>query len=609
MIVVNLVMQRLAGHFMVWLLLLSLTACGGGGGGGRAEGSAQTDPLVSTAQLAQMTRTTRTACPAYASFDFAAKGIECHDTSVPENYAQPSGPRLNLLTMVRRTSAAEPKGTLVYLDGGPGGNGLGFLRQSAQQKILSDEGWDIVVPGHRGTHSSLLQCPRAVAARQTLESSLSPCTFSFSGPSLQCQALQAQASNCVQELIDQHGGDDVGAQRLSQYHSAHAARDVAALLPAVSRTARKAVLGVSYGSYWAQRLGQLHPGSVDQVILDSSVALGTHVEEAALHAQDMLVEVLEACVRESVCRQRLGFDSGREALESAMQRVNTGRCGWTGPITGASGSMAPTGGPWAASQYEVVLNLALASPDARPLIPYLVRLAVDCRGQDMRDALIGALRKLSAPGTSTSTTAPAAAQTLAQEATTNMALYQVVKYTELFNAGDRAAMNRVAQMVQRVAQQAVGAFALSEYQYLEAGLRKLLFNPLERTYSQFVPEVLLLQATIDPATPRQFSEAVVNELQQAGVRPQVYTMAHASHSTLRTSTVVDARSGMTCGLLRMLHFLARRSPEGFACQEAPTDWDFATPASQAFARELTGRPDPWRAPDVQAVGKAPGVAG
>ena len=157
--------------------------------------------------------------------------------------------------------------------------------------------------------------------------------------------------------------------------------------------------------------------------------------------------------------------------------------------------------------------------------------------------------------------------------------------------------------------QAVGAFALSEYQYLEAGLRKLLFNPLERTYSQFVPEVLLLQATIDPATPRQFSEAVVSDLQQAGVRPQVYTMAHASHSTLRTSTVVDARSGMTCGLLRMLHFLGRRSPEGFACQEALTDWDFATPASQAFARELIGRPDPWRAPDVQAVGKAPGVAG
>ena len=122
-----------------------------------------------------------------------------------------------------------------------------------------------------------------------------------------------------------------------------------------------------------------------------------------------------------------------------------------------------------------------------------------------------------------------------------------------------------------------------------------MFNTLSRTYSQFTPDVLMLQALIDPATPRQFGEALASELQQVGVKPQVYTMQHASHSTLRTSSVVDAQTGMTCGLQRMLHFLNRRSPDSFACEEARIDWDFSTPASQALARELTGRPDPWRA--------------
>jgi pimeloyl-ACP methyl ester carboxylesterase len=590
---VNFVLQRGVSVSLACLATLSQVACGGGGSAGQGA-AVQTDPLVSTPQLAQLTQTTRTACPAYASFDFNAQGIECHETSVPEDYAQPTGPRLKLLTMVRRTQASQAKGTLVFLDGGPGGNGLGFLRQSAQQKILSDEGWDIVVPGHRGTHSSLLQCKQATAARQTLSSELSPCTFSFSGPSLQCQALQAQAEHCVQELIDQHGGGEQGAQRLSQYHSAHAARDVAALLPAVSRTARKAVLGVSYGTYWAQRLGQLHPTSVDQVILDSSVALGASVEEAALHAQDMLVEVLDACTRDSGCRERLRFASGREALDAAMQRFNTGRCGWESLPSGA-------GTPWAASQYEVALNLALASVEARPLLPYLVRLAVECRGYEMRDALLAALRRYSSPGTSSGDASPLPATAAPQEASTNLALYQVVKYTELFNAADRNAMSKVTQLAQTVAQRALGSIALSEYRSLETSVRKLVFNPLARSYSQFVPEVLLLQARIDPATPRQFSEAVVSELQQAGVRPQVYTMEHASHSTLRTSTVVDARSGMTCGLQRMLHFLQRRSAEAFACQEASTDWDFSTPESQARARELIGRDQPWSGAALQGA--------
>ncbi|HEY3185660.1 MAG TPA: hypothetical protein VGJ77_22640, partial [Gaiellaceae bacterium] len=84
-------------------------------------------------------------------------GFTCSTLTVPLDHRGRAGGTLKLAVAVQDGDA--PRGTLLFLTGGPGQPGVPFVSRIAQRLAIATDGYRIVMFDQRGTGGTALACP------------------------------------------------------------------------------------------------------------------------------------------------------------------------------------------------------------------------------------------------------------------------------------------------------------------------------------------------------------------------------------------------------------------------------------------------------------------
>ena len=214
---------------------------------------------------------------------------ECATSSVPLLWEEESGTQIDSY-VIRFPASGTTVGQVWLLDGGPGGSGLGIATNISMYSELSEAGWDLLIPMHRGTGlSSALSCSDDLDA-------------------------------CGNSLREEYG-----VEGLSGFSTTGAANDLAALVDAANEGQPTFLYGVSYGTFWAQRYLQLYPNQVQGVIIDGVLSLNADVELNAVRADPYVHDFLDLCSSDATCNQGVGGDP-RGTIVAALESAEAGTC-------------------------------------------------------------------------------------------------------------------------------------------------------------------------------------------------------------------------------------------------------------------------------------------
>lgn len=173
-------------------------------------------------------------------FHPCARGIECGRALVPADHSGATPGQIRLAVQRVRASRPNPAEAVLFLAGGPGQSGTAFTRQLADVLRPLRAGRDLLTVDTRGTgrSSDLIVCPalQAPTRRTTVRGAVTACAGLVKG---------------------RHG-------------TAEVVGDIEALRQAGGYR-RLWLVGVSYGTYTAQRYAAAHPDRVAGLVLDSVV--------------------------------------------------------------------------------------------------------------------------------------------------------------------------------------------------------------------------------------------------------------------------------------------------------------------------------------------------
>ncbi len=203
----------------------------------------------------------------------ARKERHCATVALPLRAASSEGPTIDVM-VVMYEAASPSRGQLFLLDGGPGGTGATYMSDE-MLALYRELGLTIFIPQHRGTgHSTPLHCT-------------------------ELDDLEA----CSRELVEEWG------EGLRAMSSSEAAEDLYQLIELARVPGEPVfVLGISYGTYWAQRFLSRHPAEVDGVMMDGILPLDANLTESDPLAQEAGLRLLEDCTKVPFCRSALDDD-------------------------------------------------------------------------------------------------------------------------------------------------------------------------------------------------------------------------------------------------------------------------------------------------------------
>ncbi|NDR53823.1 alpha/beta hydrolase [Actinomyces sp. 432] len=258
--------------------------------------------------------------------------FQCATVKVPLDYDAPAGKTISLAVKKLPSTSGNPIGTLLTNPGGPGGSGLEYV---SQEGVFSDAlraGYDILGFDPRGVgESTPLTClsPQEIeeAARGALEAGEPT-------PAAQPQEDTAQEEMAAESAQDSEQAAAELAARCEQYSpvpeiidhmdTASVARDLD-VLRALSGDNRLHYLGTSYGTYLGARYAELFPENVGRMVLDSAqdpaqenadnVVQQAEAIEKSLHAY------VEHCQAGTDCPLTGGVASGVEQIGQLIQRA------------------------------------------------------------------------------------------------------------------------------------------------------------------------------------------------------------------------------------------------------------------------------------------------
>jgi pimeloyl-ACP methyl ester carboxylesterase len=207
-------------------------------------------------------------------------GFTCATLVVPLDHGGQAEGSLRL-AVGYTSSAAAPRGVLVFLSGGPGQPGIPFLER-VQSRVGSDiRGYRLVMFDQRGTGAGALKCP-------VLQSVAGASDLVVPPP----DAIQACAGA-------------IGPPR-RYYTTSETAADIDALRKAF-RVQKLTLDGVSYGTFVAERYALAYPQHVARLVLDSVVPQ-QGVDATYLGALQATARVLRSACAEQHCV----FDPARD---------------------------------------------------------------------------------------------------------------------------------------------------------------------------------------------------------------------------------------------------------------------------------------------------------
>ncbi|WP_137994242.1 alpha/beta hydrolase [Streptomyces vilmorinianum] len=190
----------------------------------------------------------------------AGLGQECATLSVPQDYRDPDGPRLDLA--VSRISSTRPearRGTLMVIPGGPGSSGVQRLSQKGAALVEELGGaYDLVAFDPRGVGgSSTARCGLPDDDRRLVNLRSWPAADGSIDENVARSRRTAEA--CLRN----------GGERLLSFTTANQVRDLDRLRQALGEE-KISAYAVSYGTYVGAVYAQKYPRHTDRWVLDSS---------------------------------------------------------------------------------------------------------------------------------------------------------------------------------------------------------------------------------------------------------------------------------------------------------------------------------------------------
>jgi len=174
--------------------------------------------------------------------------------SVLEDRSKPQGRRIELVLARLRSTAATPGAPIVYLDGGPGGSGIGIARVPDYYRLFDAmrAAGDVILLSQRGTGFS---APRLACRGDGTPAPLDL----FRSADRMAEVLGPRSVACAAELRAK--GID-----LSAYTTVASADDLEDLRLALG-VPKISLFGFRYGTHLGLAAARRHPGSIERLIL------------------------------------------------------------------------------------------------------------------------------------------------------------------------------------------------------------------------------------------------------------------------------------------------------------------------------------------------------
>lgn len=243
------------------------------------------------------------------------KTLECASYKAPLDYRNPSG-RSIVIAVARSKATGNARGNLVLNPGGPGGSGIGYIRDPAAVATPTiRREFNLVGFDPRGLHrSTALNCFTDRQLDAFLEVDQTPDT------SAEEQALVKSS----QQLITACKQAD--AELMQHVSTAEVARDMD-ILRALLGESRLRYLGKSWGTSLGQAYAALFPDRVGLLVLDGAVDLSLPLSKASFE-QAQAFEVaanrfIAWCVARGKCVLGTSRTAARDRLVAFLAQLDT----------------------------------------------------------------------------------------------------------------------------------------------------------------------------------------------------------------------------------------------------------------------------------------------
>ena len=289
---------------------------GGSGGTGGTAGAAGSGGLAGAAGQAGSggqggLEVSFYACAAASGFNF-----ECAKPELPLDPQKPSGKKVTVFIRKALAKKTPVRGQLWVLQGGPGVSTTKTLAPQVPGFAGLAPDLDVYFIDHRGT--------------------------GLSSP-LDCAALDATGGNVDTKPLTEFTGDvtaclkTLGATwsdaELAHFSAEDAGRDLGELIDATRKPGEQVfVMGLSYGTRWAQRYLRAFPTQASGVVLDGIVA--DDLDFASYHKdhEEVAKTLFSACDADAFCKGKL--PGGAYAnLAALIPKLEAGHCPTSAKLT------------------------------------------------------------------------------------------------------------------------------------------------------------------------------------------------------------------------------------------------------------------------------------
>ncbi|GHG90859.1 alpha/beta hydrolase [Streptomyces lanatus] len=222
---------------------------------------------------AQASRVEWKTCPEDVVAEAAPTRLRCGTVSVPVDYADPGGERIDL--MISRLASTNPdkrRGVLMLNPGGPGGSGLAQAALLVSRGLPSSvtDSYDIIGMDTRGLgRSAPVRC--GIPADSPYIGNIPPYAVDDAAVTARAKVVKEVAERCARN--DRDG-------RLRHITTANTARDLDRIRAALGEE-KTSYLGYSYGTALGAAYASMFPERSDRIVLDSNIG-DTHLDRDGL---------------------------------------------------------------------------------------------------------------------------------------------------------------------------------------------------------------------------------------------------------------------------------------------------------------------------------------